>query len=184
MSPPEKKLCRACGTVNAASSSYCYKCGVPLGDTAGTPAETIGNPAGFRIRLAAYGIDQVFLLFFSIALALILSGVSFREVVSDIFRPDAPFSWGEFALGTLIEAFYWTFTVGTWGATIGKAVLRLKVVRVNGSKLSYTRSFARYWAYYVSFLPAGIGFLAIGLNPKKRGFHDYISDTRVVRLKD
>ena len=181
---PGKKACSACGTANDPSSVYCYKCGVELPTEVDTKTKVIGNPAGFWIRFWAFIIDQIFLLLFGVALALIFSDASLGEIRSQMFDPDAPISWSEYLISTLIEAVYWTITIGTWGKTIGKAMLHLKVTRVDGSKLTYTRSFARYWAYYLSWLPLGLGFIAIALSSKKRGFHDFICDTKVLKVED
>ncbi len=181
---PGKKVCSACGTVNEPSSAYCYKCGVELPTKIDAKAEVIGNPAGFWMRFWAFIIDQIFLMTISVALALVFTNASLGEVLSQMFDPNAPISGGEYLIGIGIEAAYWTLTIGTWGKTVGKTMLRLKVTRVDGSRLTYARSFARYWAYYLSWIPLGLGFIAIALSSKKRGFHDFICDTKVLKVQD
>ncbi len=56
-----KKVCTACSSVNEATSTYCYKCGVRLPEDVQTTAKLMGNPAGFWIRLGAYLVDQILL---------------------------------------------------------------------------------------------------------------------------
>ena len=179
---PGKKVCSACGTINNVSSLYCYECGVELPTTIHTAARVIGNPAGFWARFLAFIIDQLFLTILGIGLALVFSDISLGEILSQIFDPDTPFYWSEFFICIAIEAAYWTLMVGTWGSTVGKAMLRLKVTRVDGSPITYLRSFARYWAYYLSWFSLGLGFLAIALSSKKRGFHDFACDTKVLKV--
>jgi uncharacterized RDD family membrane protein YckC len=46
------------------------------------------------------------------------------------------------------------------GRTIGKALLRIRVMSVNDTPLTVGRLFTRNWAgYFVSGLPMGLGFL-------------------------
>ena len=182
---PDKKFCSACGTVNAITSIYCYKCGVELPSKVDTTrAKVIGNPAGFWVRFWASTIDQIFLQIISFALSLVIADASLREGLSQMFDPDKPIYLMSLYFTVGIEVAYWTLTIGTWGKTLGKAMLHLKVTRVDGSKLTYARSFARYWAYYISWLTLGLGFIAIALSSKKRGFHDFICDTKVLIVGD
>jgi len=58
----------------------------------------------------------------------------------------------------------------------------LKVVRTDGSRVSYGRSFLRYLAYYPSWLTLGIGFIVVALTRDKRGIHDFVCDTRVIKV--
>ncbi len=177
--PVEKKVCPACRTVNAASSTYCYKCGIALSDQVVTGIKAAGNPAGFWVRMAAFLIDNILITAFSV-LALVLStGAEIGDVLAQI-------SWSSFGSATIVSqalfAAYFTFTIGRWGQTIGKSMLGLQVVRKDGSRLSYMRSFARYWSYNLSAFPLFLGFLLIALTSQQRGLHDYVCDTRVVKL--
>jgi len=176
-----KKVCSGCGTVNEASSVYCYKCGVRLPAEILREAETIGIPAGFWIRLGAFLIDQIILSIIGFVIILSLSGLSLWETQEQISGPDSPFFWREFWITLGLEALYFTVAIGRWCKTIGKVLLQIKVVRMDGARVSYARSFARYLAYYPSRITLGLGFLVIALNPQKRGIHDFVCDTRVVR---
>ncbi|MDP3880030.1 MAG: RDD family protein [Dehalococcoidales bacterium] len=179
LKPPGKKVCTACGTINYSSSIYCYKCGAELPGQVDDRVEAPGNPAGFWVRSLAFVIDRTFLVIIGVALVVVFTGTSLAEALAQYFDLNRPVSGGEYLIGIGTEITYWTLTTGTWGKTIGKAMLRLKVTRVDGSRLTYARAFARYWAYYVSILTLGLGFIAIALSSKKRGFHDFICDTKV-----
>ncbi len=48
--------------------------------------------------------------------------------------------------------FYYCFFHGKWGATIGKMVVGLRVVGVNGLKISYIHSITRYSVYTAALL--------------------------------
>jgi uncharacterized RDD family membrane protein YckC len=76
---------------------------------------------------------------------------------------------------------YEVWFIGRYGATPGKFALRLRVVTSEGSRVTYSRSFGRYFAKILSGLTLGIGFLLAAFDEQKRALHDRICDTRVVR---
>jgi uncharacterized RDD family membrane protein YckC len=78
-------------------------------------------------------------------------------------------------------AAYVTFFLGKYGATPGKMALGLKVVRSDGSELTYARAFGRYLAEYLSAFTLMIGYIIAAFDREKRALHDHICDTRVIR---
>ena len=181
ISPDAKNICEGCRTINEPISTYCYRCGLKLPDQLHTRNEVIGTPGGFWIRLLAYIIDNMLLTIAGLLLTVILTGVDAEETVSQLIGESTNWTATVVTLG--MGAAYFTFSVGRWGQTIGKAMLGLKVTRTDGSPLTYWRSFARHWAYFASTIPLGLGFLAIALGSQKRGWHDLLCDTRVVNLR-
>ena len=81
----------------------------------------------------------------------------------------------------IVNVGYATYFVGGYGATPGKMAFGLKVIRANGDKVSYGRAFGRFWAQMLSSLILCIGFIMVAFDKEKRGLHDRICDTRVVR---
>lgn len=69
-------------------------------------------------------------------------------------------------------------------ATMGKAMLGLKVTDLNGEKLEVLTAVIRHFAKYVSVFTFGIGFLMAGFTEKKQALHDLIAGTLVVRVKN
>ena len=179
--PNAKKVCIGCRTVNESTSAYCHRCGLKLPDQIYTQAEVIGSPGGFWIRFGAYIIDEVLLTIAGVLLTIAFTGVDAEQALSELTRESS--GWAATLITLGFGAAYYTFTIGQWGQTIGKAILGLKVTRTNGSPLTFWRSFARYWAYLASAIPLGLGFIAIALSSQKRGWHDFICDTRVVNLR-
>lgn len=176
-----KKLCAGCRTANEPSAAYCYHCGLELPDHLYTEAEVIGSPAGFWIRAGAYMLDNVLLTVAGIIATVTIVGIEPGEALKQLTGQSEGSATTIITAG--LEVAYFTFATGRWGQTVGKALLGLKVVRVDGSRLSYWRSFARYWAYLVSLLPLGLGFISIVLSSQKRGWHDFLCNTRVVNLR-
>lgn len=70
-----------------------------------------------------------------------------------------------------------------FGATIGKQILGVKIIRIDGSKMSFSRCNLRFLAYFISLLVFFIGFVWIYWNKQRRGWHDYIAGTVVIRTR-
>ena len=69
------------------------------------------------------------------------------------------------------------------GATVGKMALGLRVVTSNGQRLSFMNATGRYFAKIISAIILGIGFLMIAFTDKKRGLHDMIASTLVIKVR-
>ncbi len=176
-----KKVCTGCGAVNEPAYAYCYRCGLPLPQQFLPQAQVGGSPAGFWIRLLAFLIDGVLLGISNVVITAFFAGFDPERTMSELYGESTGWAATLVSLGVGIA--YYTFPMGLWGRTLGKAILGLKVTRMDGSKLSYLRAFARYWAYYLSAIPLFLGFLSIALSAQKRGWHDFLCDTRVVSTR-
>lgn len=170
--------CPRCHRVSEPGAVFCFSCGLPLDEA--TPAtmaqSSAGQPAGFWVRLWAWIID--FIVLFIVQMALIAAWPGFTEYFAD--SSEFQIHWVDllvFAIGVS----YYTVAVSVWSTTIGKRVLSLYVLRPDGSKVGPGRALARYFAGILSGLIFGIGYLMIGLRSDKRGLHDLICDTSVVR---
>ncbi len=65
--------------------------------------------------------------------------------------------------------------------TFGKQICGLAVTDTRGQRISFGRALGRYFAKFLSALVLGIGFLMVAFTPRKRGLHDLIAGTLVVR---
>ncbi len=78
------------------------------------------------------------------------------------------------------------YVIGFWsakGATPGKMVMGIQITTVDGEPIGSGRAILRYIGYFVSWITLGIGFLIIAFNREKRGLHDYIAGTVVVKTR-
>jgi uncharacterized RDD family membrane protein YckC len=66
-------------------------------------------------------------------------------------------------------------------ATIGKALLGIKVTNMEGNPISLSNSYGRNAAKILSVLPVFFGYLYSFLNRKQQCFHDLIADTLVTK---
>jgi len=129
--------------------------------------------AGFWIRLLAQIIDGIILGTVSYFL---FGGTS--SVGSDGMTT---YSIGFTNWQTLIPLLY-TILFWIWkGATPGKMALGLRIVQTSGEKLSWGRAIGRYFAYFVSAFVFCIGFIWIGFDSKKQGWHDKLASTVVIK---
>ena len=136
--------------------------------------------AGFFVRLAAYLVDIIIV-------ALALSFFKLPMWIVSLLNPDIPllqpilfkFSLWDIIL-YLVGASYFILMTYLKGFTVGKYLLRLKVVSsVTNGKLSliniiYRETIGRYLSgiFY-------IGYLIIGASDNKRALHDRLCETLV-----
>jgi uncharacterized RDD family membrane protein YckC len=77
--------------------------------------------------------------------------------------------------------FYFVLFHGMEGKTIGKRMLGLRVVGAERRMVTYRQAFLRSLATIVAFAPFGLGILWILWSRQKRGWHDFLARTWVVR---
>jgi len=132
---------------------------------------------GFWIRVFAYVIDSILLSIATGVLALI-AGVN-------IFMGNT----GNFGLTTnLISiAIGWLYFAlmesSQRGATVGKMAVGVRVVTGAGEQLSFLNATGRYFAKIISALILLIGFIMVAFTERKRGLHDMIADTLVIKTR-
>lgn len=64
--------------------------------------------------------------------------------------------------------------------TLGKMAVGIQVTDINGEKITFKRSVARYFSKILSGIPFYIGYIMAGFTQKKQGLHDIIAKTQVV----
>ena len=188
-----KKICAGCGAANSPTSQYCYKCGLPLPVTMGSSDEILYG--GFWSRLLAFLINGIllYILISIIAVVIFMSKYgqsAYSSLVSSVGNSDeinnpffGSFVWIVFSTFLIVTVLYSTISIGIWGRTLGKVALKLKVVKPDGSRVSIMRAFGRSLAYILNYFTFGLAFLIIAFTNKKRGLHDYIADTIVIKTK-
>ena len=80
-----------------------------------------------------------------------------------------------------VNVAYGTFFLGRFGATPGKMACKIKVVRADGSPLTYGRACGRVFAEILSGVICSIGYIMAAFDEEKRSLHDRICDTRVIK---
>ncbi|MFQ3248704.1 MAG: putative RDD family membrane protein YckC [Glaciecola sp.] len=90
----------------------------------------------------------------------------------------------DLGLGLGWAALYFSVFTAWWrGQTIGKKLLGIEVVKLDGNYPSLWESFGRYGGYGAGFATGLLGFLQIYWDPNRQAIQDKISETLVLRLK-
>lgn len=135
--------------------------------------------AGFWIRVGATLIDTIIIV---IVLMLPLSFIygeqywlggeyihGFWDVLLGYVVPIVATIW------------FWLRYMGT----PGKMALKLKIVDAKtGNRLSLGQAIGRYFAYIISMIPFGLGFIWVGIDGKKQGWHDKLAGTVVIKTNE
>ncbi len=141
------------------------------------PSPATTGYGGFWIRVVAYIIDAILL---SVASGIVGAALGVNIFVSDWSNYDPTanlvslvISWLYFALLESSER----------GATVGKMAVGLRVVTSDGQRLSFMNATGRYFAKFISAIILGIGFIMVAFTDKKRGLHDMIAGTLVIKVR-
>ncbi len=187
--PP--RVCPHCHQVNEAEAAYCEMCGRSFIAGQGGPATTssprtslaafaLGAPGGFGLRFLAYLIDSLV-----VAVPLVLGWVALGQPVpsefAQILNPPPGYERLQF-LVMIAALLYDTLLIGYLATTAGKRAFGLYVVRSDGSRVGFGRALARHLLTAISAnFTFGFIFLVVAIRQDRRGLHDLLCDTVVIR---
>jgi uncharacterized RDD family membrane protein YckC len=203
-------FCSKCGAQNSATAQFCQNCGLTLSSNlaptqAAAPARAyapappvayVAAPAtpygGFWIRLLAHLIDHIILGAVAAPLFFIMVLPSIVRIAHEAEQNQEPSP--EMILTIVSSAFVyialafvgqWLYeallTSSSWQGTIGKRVVRLKVVDEAGNRIGFGRATGRFFAKILSSMFFCIGFIMVGFTERKRGLHDMLAATVVMK---
>ncbi len=142
--------------------------------------------ASFRSRAAALVIDfliagALFLAFSFVAITAIGHIPALREWAdrSDV-HIELNFFHNWYSVVYLV-LFYGLSLYWGRGRTLGKRLLRIRVVSLNHEHLSLWHCVERALGYGASTLELGFGFLQYFIHPNRQTVHDRIAETIVIR---
>jgi len=116
---------------------------------------------GFWIRFVALVIDAI------------LVGIVAGVILSATKTP---------ALTYVIEIAYFVVCWGFLGQTIGMMLFGLRIVRnSDGGKLTWGNVILRMIGWFVAGFVLALGFIWVAFDSRKRGWHDMIGGTVVIR---
>jgi uncharacterized RDD family membrane protein YckC len=137
---------------------------------------TFGLPeyAGFWIRVAAHLIDAIILAIFILTIALF-----FKRKPEDGSDLSVAATILQIVLLVVYMPALWASPMQ---ATAGQRICRLRVVQgTDGNPISFGRGLLRVLGMIISGMLLGIGYLMVAFTERKRGLHDMLADTCVVK---
>jgi uncharacterized RDD family membrane protein YckC len=132
--------------------------------------------AGFVSRLIAGAIDII-------VIAAVLTGANwFLTTAEELMRPwsQTDLSAALVAAAPVIVVAYFVVLWRLTGQTVGKRLLGLRVVAIDGGRITVGRAIVRVAGYVVSAVPLYAGYLQILFDPQRRALHDRLSRTAVI----
>lgn len=149
-----------------------------------------GQYAGLVTRAIAFFIDVAIVTICLIALNWIVNatanlfGMSLQDCQSNT---SLLLRWFCFILRygviAITLAFYPVYLLFFWiltGQTPGKYLMGVKIVRIDGKRMTLGRSIKRLLGYVVDLWTLGLGFLWIAVDDRRQGLHDRIGGTYVI----
>jgi uncharacterized RDD family membrane protein YckC len=151
---------------------------------------TLYKYAGFWKRFIAYTIDG-FIISIVFVVLMIIAGIAFfagtmsggsNAWIAEMNNPEriASLTLWFWLFSTLINIAYFTYFHGSTGRTPGKMLMGLQVVSADGASISFGTAFLRSVGYLISSFVFCLGFIWIGFDRKKQGWHDKIAGTVVI----
>lgn len=179
--PPPIAFCAICGIpqspeklIDFSGRPICGVCkprfvqGLKLGLDLSLPRQSY---AGFWIRCGARLIDGILLAIVQYALIFAVAGLGSETAVSLAVSA---------LIYLLIQPSYEAVMTVKYRATLGKLALGIRVLRTDGSTLTWGRAIGRYFAQLLSQVILFIGYLMVAFDDRKQGLHDRLCDTVVV----
>ena len=144
----------------------------------------LGRYAGFITRLIAFFIDRAIT-----AILSLLTVAAVQWALNAFYINQLLFGWDEIpwqvasVFGTVVYLVVSVaYDIGFWmlsGQTLGKRLMGVRVVRVDGERLRLWNAIRRELAYVLSAI-LFLGFLWILFDNRRQGWHDKLAGTIVV----
>jgi uncharacterized RDD family membrane protein YckC len=134
-------------------------------------------PAGFVSRALALVIDACVVTVAAAAGGYMISATlaALRPGVFGDYQAAVPV-----ILDGVLFVVYFVFCWTVFGRTIGMAFLGLKVLTLQGRRVSFSRAVLRFVGYLISTAFVFIGFLWVLIDNRRLGWLDHIARTQVV----
>jgi uncharacterized RDD family membrane protein YckC len=134
--------------------------------------------AGFWSRVGASLIDTILISILIFPMLLSVYGTAYLGSEAFIAGP------ADFMISYVLPAVIVVLLWVKLSTTPGKMAIGATIVDARtGGKPTSTQFLIRYIGYYVSMLPLFLGFIWVGFDARKQGWHDKMAGTVVVRRK-
>lgn len=191
------EVCASCGNSRLPDGHFCLFCG-DLHSDPSSPSADKSHPnrvantpdkieyAGFWLRFLAGSVDVALEALGALLITLAIDFVlrHFGRVFG-IDRWNAKVFAG-FAYIPILAVGSWLYCAfmesSSWRATVGKRLLGLQVMDIEGRRLSFGQATVRHFMKFLSLFCLMIGFLMAGWTKRRQALHDIPADCLVIRL--
>ena len=140
---------------------------------------------GFWIRTQATIVDTILMIIITLPLQILVFGMDYFDIekmqkVTDSVQLtfNVLISW---ILPLFLVLYFWSKKQATPGKMAYKATI---VDAKTGAPMTLNQSILRYFGYFISVFPFGLGILWVAFDLKKQGWHDKLAGTVVIRPID
>jgi uncharacterized RDD family membrane protein YckC len=141
------------------------------------PAVDPSSEAGFPSRAAAYVLDLT-LVTVSATVGTLLTSMTLNA----IFDSQRAAQFEALVLAVVVTSVSLVYFVFFWtavGSTPGMWLFGLRVTKMDGTRIGFFRAVVRWFAYGVSALFFGLGYLWVIFDDRHQAWHDKIARTLV-----
>jgi uncharacterized RDD family membrane protein YckC len=130
---------------------------------------------GFWERFVAAIIDGIIL---TVAQNIVSYGIYQESTFS------SSLNYGVMGFGMIIGLVYNVYFLSSEKqATLGKQAMGLKVITVEGERLTPMNAVGRFFSTYLSAIILLIGYIMVAFDDKKQALHDRLARTYVIRTR-
>ncbi len=154
------------------------------------PSSNISSPetgeqtpeyVGFWPRVGASILDTILIGIITYPLLFALYGAEYFSLANERLSNGIADFILSYVLPFVAVIAFWIYK----SATPGKMAIKAKIVDARtGGKPSTGQLIGRYFGYFISLLPLGLGMLWVAWDKKKQGWHDKLAGTVVVRTRN
>jgi len=161
--------------------------------TAPDRQRSLEDYAGFWKRVAAYIIDSIVLWIPNLLISRMMgAGAAEQALMQNAQGSDPHAALAAYAafynamlpailVQLVLTWLYFAFCESSpWQATLGKLALGIRVVDMEGNRISFLRATGRHFAKLLSGLILMIGYVMVAFTQRKQGLHDIIASTLVL----
>jgi uncharacterized RDD family membrane protein YckC len=137
--------------------------------------------AKFRTRAIAFLIDGLTIFFILVVIRAIMdNSLTFSNHTLEL---KLTINTEESFLDAVIVLVYYTVSYYLFnGYTLGKRIMRLRVISVKSERMGLWQAIERSLGYGASALEAGFGFIQVLWYENRQAVHDRIAETVVIKL--
>jgi uncharacterized RDD family membrane protein YckC len=143
--------------------------------------------AGFWWRFLAAFLDGIILQIVSIMSGLVIGlalGLTLGTLGLDRQIVQALCGLAGGAMGIVVAWLYHALLESSEKqATLGKMICKIRVIDLEGQRISFMRATGRYFSKFISAVILLIGYIMAGFTEKKQALHDLIAGTLVIRTE-